>query len=538
MELTDWLLTPGERGNSATRLDSRRADRTAWSHGNLVRPLIHGSTYFPALLGAIRAQRAGDLLLFTDWRGDPDERLDGPGTEIGRVLGEAAARRVIVKGLLWRSHLDRFQFSEAENRHLGEAVEAGGGECLLDMRVRPGGSHHQKLVVLRHPDRPQLDVAFVGGIDLCHNRHDDATHRGDSQSLTIAAAYGPHPPWHDIQLAIRGPAVGDIEAGFRERWNDPAPLTRSPFVRLRELAHGEDTNADTLPPQAPDPAPCGTHTLQVLRTYPNRLGRGYDFAPDGERSIARGYRKALRRARSLIYLEDQYLWSPHVIEPFAEALAAHPGLRLIAVIPSFPEQDGRLTLPMNLIGRITALDRLRRAGGGRVAVYGLENHAGTPVYVHAKVCVIDDVWASVGSDNINLRSWTHDSELTCAVLDESTDPREPRDPGGLGDDARGFARELRLELAREHLDLTAPTPPHASDPLCDPLNAFEAFAASAADLDAWHDKGRRGPRPAGRLRTYHRPSLSRTARTLHAPLHRLLVDPDGRPFGLRRRNDY
>ncbi|WP_406208923.1 phospholipase D family protein [Streptomyces sp. NBC_01017] len=538
MELSDWLLTSAERGNSATRLDSRRSGRQAWSYGNLVRPLVHGASYFPALLSAIRAQRAGDLLLFTDWRGDPDERLDGPGSEIGAVLARAAHRGVIVKGLLWRSHLDRFQFSEAENRHLGDAIEAGGGECLLDMRVRPGGSHHQKLVVLRHPGRPDQDVAFVGGIDLCHNRNDDAAHRGDPQSMRIAAAYGPHPAWHDIQLAIRGPAVGDIEAGFRERWEDPAPLTRSPLVRLRELAHDEDTRADTLPAQAPDPPPCGTHIVQALRTYPNRLLRGYDFAPDGERSIARGYRKALRRARALIYLEDQYLWSPHVVECFAEALDAHPGLRLIAVIPSVPEQDGRLTLPMNQIGRITALDRLRRAGGGRVAVYGLENHVGTPVYVHAKVCVLDDVWASVGSDNINLRSWTHDSELTCAVLDESPDPREPRDPGGLGDGARTFARDLRLELMREHLDLEGPGVPDAPDALCDPLKAFDAFAASAAALDVWHDTGRHGPRPPGRLRTYRRPNLSRTARTLYTPLHRLLVDPDGRPFGLRRRNEY
>ncbi|MGW1956925.1 phospholipase D family protein [Streptomyces sp. NPDC001920] len=538
MELTDWLLTSDERGNSATRLDRRRPDRAAWSRGNLVRPLVHGGTYFPALHSAIREQRAGDLLLFTDWRGDPDERLDGPGSEIGKVLGEAAERGVIVKGLLWRSHLDRFQFSEEENRHLGDEIEAAGGECLLDMRVRPGGSHHQKLVVLRHPDRPERDIAFVGGIDLCHNRHDDASHAGDPQALPIAAAYGPHPPWHDVQLAIRGPALGDIEAGFRERWEDPAPLTRSPLVRLRELAHHEDTYADALPPQAPDPEPCGTHVVQVLRTYPNRLLRGYDFAPDGERSIARGYRKALRRARALIYLEDQYLWSPHVVECFAEALTANPDLRLIAVIPSVPEQDGRLTLPINLIGRITALDRLRHAGGGRVAVYGVENHAGTPVYVHAKVCVIDDVWASVGSDNINLRSWTHDSELTCAVLDESHDPREPRDPGGLGDGARRFARELRLELSREHLDQEAPRGAQAPDPLCDPRKAFETFAATAAALDAWYDNGRRGPRPPGRLRTYRRPNLSRPARTLYAPLHRLLVDPDGRPFLLRRRNDY
>jgi phosphatidylserine/phosphatidylglycerophosphate/cardiolipin synthase-like enzyme len=538
VELTDWLLAASERGNPATRLDSRRPDRAAWSEGNHVRPLVHGATYFGELLAAVRSQRAGDQLLFTDWRGDPDERLAGDGSEIGTVLCEAAERGVIVKGLVWRSHLDRFQFSEEENRHFGEEIETAGGECLLDMRVRPGGSHHQKFVVLRHPGRPELDVAFVGGTDLCHNRHDDASHSGDPQSQPIARAYGPHPPWHDIQLAIRGPAVGDIEACFRERWDDPAPLTRSPVTRLRELAHREDTRADPLPPQLPDPQPCGTHTVQVLRTYPNRLLRGYDFAPDGERSIARSYLKALRRARALIYLEDQYLWSAHVVKCFAGALTANPGLRLIAVVPSLPEQGGRLTLPMNLIGRIAALDTLRRAGGGRVAVYGLENHAGTPVYVHAKVCVIDDVWASVGSDNINLRSWTHDSELNCAVLDESADPREPRDPGGLGDGARSYARDLRLELSREHLDREHPGTPNAPDILCDPVSAFDAFAATAAALDSWHDSGRPGPRPPGRLRTYRRPNLSPTAKALSTPLYRLLVDPDGRPLGLRRHNAY
>lgn len=61
MELTDWLLTSRERGNGATRLDSRRSEGTAWSSGNQVRPLVHGAAYFPELLSAIRAQRAGDL---------------------------------------------------------------------------------------------------------------------------------------------------------------------------------------------------------------------------------------------------------------------------------------------------------------------------------------------------------------------------------------------------------------------------------------------------------------------------------------------
>lgn len=538
MTRADWLLTAGERGNTATCLDERHPDGTAWSEGNRTRALVHGATYFAELLAGVRAMRAGDLLLFTDWRGDPDERLDGPGTEIGSVLCRAAERGVVVKGLLWRSHLDSLQFSEAENRRLGEEVEEAGGECLLDLRVRPGGSHHQKMVVLRHPGRPELDVAYVGGIDLCHNRNDDATHRGDRQSLPMASAYGPHPPWHDVQLAVRGPAVGDVEAVFRERWQDPAPLSRSPLTRLRELVHREDTSADSLPQQAADPAPAGTHTLQVLRTYPNRLLYGYPFAPDGERSIARGYLKALRRARALIYLEDQYLWSPRVVDCFARALSTHRQLRLIGVIPSVPEQDGRLTLPMNLIGRITALDELRRAGGDRVAVYGLENPAGTPVYVHAKVCVIDDVWASVGSDNINLRSWTHDSELSCVVLDQSPDPRRPADPGGLGDGARVFARELRLELMREHLDAQDGAGKRAQDTLCDPMTAFDAFGEAADALDAWHESGCRGPRPPGRLRRYVPPDLPTAKRVLATPLHHVLVDPDGRPLGLRRRNAF
>ena len=57
----------------------------------------------------------------------------------------------------------------------------------------------------------------------------------------------------------------------------------------------------------------------------------------------------------------------------------------------------------------------------------------------------------VGSDNLNLRSWTNDSELSCAVIDEQRDEREPVDPGGHGDGARVLARETRLRLWREHL---------------------------------------------------------------------------------------
>ena len=49
----------------------------AWTEGNLVRPLIHGATYFAELHHRVSQMRDGDLLMFVDWRGDPDERLAG-----------------------------------------------------------------------------------------------------------------------------------------------------------------------------------------------------------------------------------------------------------------------------------------------------------------------------------------------------------------------------------------------------------------------------------------------------------------------------
>ena len=133
----------------------------------------------------------------------------------------------------------------------------------------------------------------------------------------------------------------------------------------------------------------------------------------------------MQRARRLIYLEDQYLWAAHVADLLAEALARNPQLHLIAVVSRYPEQNGRLSGPPARIGQQQALDRVRGAGGDRVAVYNVENDAGSPIYVHAKVCIIDDVWASVGSDNMALRSWTHDSELSCAVIDAERDERLP-----------------------------------------------------------------------------------------------------------------
>ncbi len=529
-----WFLTPGERDNPDTSIDARRGDGRAWTAGNDVTPLIHGRIYFATLLERLQAARRGDLLYLTDWRGDGDERLDdAEGHELATVLVELVRRGVDVRGLIWRSHADSARFSEEEHIELAQHVNEAGGEILLDERVRRSGSHHQKLVLLRHPGREDQDVAFVGGIDLCHGRRDDERHLGDPQPIPLDPRYGPRPAWHDVQAQVRGPAVGDLEHTFRERWEDPTPLDhRNPMTaRIKRLAR-EPRRAKPLPPMPSDPAPCGSHSIQVLRTYP-RKSPPYPFAVHGERSVARAYHKALGRARSLLYIEDQYLWSDEVADLLAETLRREPHLRLIAVIPRFPDRDGALAGPPYRIGRERALDRVFEAGHKRVAIFDLENEQGLPVYVHAKVFVVDDVWAAVGSDNLNRRSWTHDSELTCAILDRRRDKRDPADPGGRGDGARVFARDLRLQLWREHLGSQVP-----EATLLDPVSGFDAWVQAASALDAWHAGGRRGERPPGRIRVHRPDRVSPLAAWWAAPLYRAVVDPDGRPARLRRHDRF
>jgi phosphatidylserine/phosphatidylglycerophosphate/cardiolipin synthase-like enzyme len=267
----------------------------------------------------------------------------------------------------------------------------------------------------------------------------------------------------------------------------------------------------------------------VLRTYPARLRR-YPFPPVGERSIAYACRKVFGRARRLIYIEAQYLWAPFVADLLAAALRQNPELHVVAVVPRYPDNEGISRWP-SLVGREQAI---RAAGGDRFVIYDLENAAGTPIYVHAKVVVVDDVWAMVGSDNLNRRSWTHDSELSCAVLDDTRDEREPRDPAGLGDGARAFARNLRLQLWREHLGLD--TGSNLGD-LSDPASGCAVLQQRANDLDRRYEQGKKGERPPGRLQQRRPERMPGRHRPWAVPVYRWIYDPEGRAIRdrIRRR---
>lgn len=525
-----WFLSRHERGNPASFVQAGSDESGSWSEGNLVRPLIHGASYFSRLHEELSALKAGDRVWFTDWRGDADEELSADGPTIGGLLARLARAGVEVRGLVWRSHGERVSapISGRSNELLSRQINDAGGEALLDQRVRLFGSHHQKMVVIRHRDDPSRDVAFVGGLDLSHSRRDDARHVGDPQAVKMDPRYGARPPWHDAALELRGPVVADVLAVFAERWNDPHPLDRhTPYRMLLQRLARMPRHPQPLPAAAPPPTPAGPHAVQLLRTY-GLKHPPFPFAPGGERSIARAYAKAFSQARSLIYIEDQYLWSTEVAAGITAALERNPDLQVIAVVPRYPDSDGRLGGPPRRLGQLRAITMLRQAAPGRVGVFDLENSSGTPVYVHAKICIIDDTWFTCGSDNFNRRSWTTDSELTCAVIDTAAPVTDSPAEGAGPDRAGPLAKELRSQLWAEHLGLDAEDPR-----LLAGTAGLDLWNSTADALEHWHRSGRHTPRPSGQLRHHTIEPLPPLHRLWADPLYRLVVDPDGRPRRLR-----
>ena len=143
--------------------------------------------------------------------------------------------------------------------------------------------------------------------------------------------------------------------------------------------------------------------------------------------------RALRAARLFIYLENQFLWSPEIVDALPDKLIhpPTPGFRLVVLLPSRPNSGKDDTL-----GQLGVLAEADERGERFLACALHPRTRGlAPVYVHAKVGIVDDAWLTVGSGNLNDHSLFNDTEVNVVV-------RDPR-----------LAREARLRLWSEHLEM-------------------------------------------------------------------------------------
>jgi phosphatidylserine/phosphatidylglycerophosphate/cardiolipin synthase-like enzyme len=378
---------------------------------NRVTPLVDGAHYFPTLCAAIAgAQR---YVYIAGWcltphmplrRGSEQALLE---SQIIAALS-AAAQRVPVRVLLWSGARALFQPDRlAVLDVVGEMLRAGSGDIQtrLDDTAVASHCHHQKAVAI------DGRVAFVGGMDLTVLAGD----RWDTPDHPLRDG----PNWHDVQVQIEGEAVADVEANFRQRW-------------------AAVTGSTALPHPKPTPEPGWTTPVQVVRTiHPNT----YAFAPKGIRGIEHAYREVIRSAKRLIYLENQYLWSHALLDDLITLIQRPPTpeFRIVLVLP-LRAADGKWDNDQH-VETLRAADRAGRV----VEVYSLYTSGPAfgrkafyyrPIYVHAKVALVDDEWSLVGSANMNLRGFDTDSELDAFIHD------------------REFARTLRLRLWAEHLATT------------------------------------------------------------------------------------
>ncbi|WP_312896897.1 phospholipase D-like domain-containing protein [Microvirga soli] len=277
-----------------------------------------------------------------------------------------------------------------------------------------GAAHHHKIVVIDDA------VAFCGGIDMTGDRWDTSEHRDDDPRRRRPFTRRAYGPWHDATTAVSGAAAKALGDHARERWKQASGEVLTPPPA------GSDPWPDGLPVDMADVA------VAIARTIP-----AYDNQAE-VREIEALYLAAIAAARRSIYFESQYFASRAVAEAIARRLEEPDGPEFVIVNPASAEGWLEEEAMGSARARLLAMLR-RRDRFGRLRVYTPVTEGEQPIYVHAKIMIMDDRLLRVGSSNLNNRSMGYDTECDLAL--------ETDDDTHIAHAIRSF----RARLLAEHL---------------------------------------------------------------------------------------
>lgn len=289
-------------------------------------------------------------------------------------------------------------------------------------RVHPvGACHHQKIVVIDDA------IAFCGGIDITVGRWDTRDHLDEDKRRASPWGFA-QPPWHDATIAVDGQAARALGDLARLRWKQATGADLPP-----------------VPPGSVDQWPSGLSTtftnvaVGIARSQPA-------FGDEDEaREIEAFLLAAIGQARDLIYIESQYFACHKVGEALAQRLQEENGPEVVVINPLTAE--GWLEEQVMGAARNVILEQLEQVDhADRFKIYYPVTAKGTPIYVHAKILIIDDRVLKVGSSNLNNRSMGLDTE--CDLVVEAVEGSENEDG------VRRGIRQIRHELLAEHLGTT------------------------------------------------------------------------------------
>ena len=336
-----------------------------YQYNNDVKLLESGVALFPAMLAAIAA--AEHEIHFETYIFAQDDT----GAAVEQALIAAGRRGVKVRVVI-----DWFGSGNAQCKRLAAEFAAAGVHCrIFNPWFKKGVTRtHRKITVI---DR---SVAFVGGINV----NDD-----------YLCDYDPHkrlpaPRW-DFAVRVEGPLVGDIHREAQAQW---ARVGHMGILRRFDLFREMKRDG---PVAGNGPMQAGFVVRDNLR---NR------------RTIQRAYLQAIGRAKHSILMANPY---------FA------PGRKFREALGRAAERGVKVTLLIG-VGEFKLQDMVAHSFYPKLLGCGVHVVEYQKTQLHAKVAVIDDDWATVGSSNCDGLSLFLNQEANVVVRDA------------------GFARSMRAHI--------------------------------------------------------------------------------------------
>ena len=333
--------------------------------------------------------------------------LDGPQTHSAQLAAIRKARHhvhlityIMTDDMLAKDYLEalseraragvkvRFMFDAMGSRTVSEAfrkkLDAAGIEVRefgpMDPTKKEKMSlsrrHHRKVLVV------DGKIAFTGGINISDEYR-------EASSGTSSKTGG----WRDTHVQIRGPGVRQFQDIFFESWRlagDPIPKDDEYFPKLRregdEFVRGVTQNGKDIEQIALKP-------LEELTEDERKEAMA--------QAIYESYLAAIQNARSRIWITQAY-FIPN--DEFMEVLgrAAKRGVDVRILVPS--SSDIQMMVHASRFHYEPLLE-----AGARIFEY-----AGP--MLHSKTMVVDGVWSTVGSSNIDYRSFIHNDEANAIII--------------------------------------------------------------------------------------------------------------------------
>lgn len=373
-------------------------------NGNRIHPLVDSAPTFRRICEAIEEAQHSIWLTITFM--DPDFQMPGDRGTLFDVLDHAVERGLDVRIIFWRPNPESSGYGQAfPGTDTDREMLAVRGSRFRIRWDRAQGKYcqHQKTWLMDAGH--ESETSFVGGINPTFKAFEPG-HIGEGHR-------------HDVYVEVTGPSATDVHHNFVQRWNEASE-------RFKEDGVWSHNGEDELLFPTRVSTPRGNTQVQIQRqvspgrysgSYPTPEGSPYDIA-NGERSVLEQYKLAIDAAQCSIYLENQALPVPEIVERLEEALKR--GVEVVLLVPD-PESYVLAFSGMEIKKFFGQVERLCQYENFTLVGIAGPNGQGrrSNIYIHAKIMLIDDSWATIGSCNLHSNSLYGHTEMNASFWDPS-----------------------------------------------------------------------------------------------------------------------